>query len=138
MHAEQRITAAVGAEGEPRYWPIKQYGVIGDCRTAALVAPNGSIDWLCLPHFDSPAILCKLLDADKGGSYRVAPREQATSSMTYLPETNILETTFQTAEGRLRLVDFMPIRKRARGGNVGRLAGALLSRATRGAGTHLE
>jgi GH15 family glucan-1,4-alpha-glucosidase len=124
-------------EAEPRYWPIKQYGVIGDCRTAALVAPNGSIDWMCLPHFDSPAILCKLLDAEKGGSFRVAPRGQANSSMTYLPETNILETTFQTDDGRLRLVDFMPIRKRARG-NVGRLAGALISRAAHGAGSHLE
>ena len=138
MHAEQRVTAVVGAEDEPRYWPIKRYGVIGDCRTAALIAPNGSIDWLCLPHFDSPAILCRLLDADRGGYYRVSPVGQAKSSMTYLPGTNILETTFDSGEGRLRLVDFMPIRKRARGGNIGNFAGALLTRASHRAGTHLE
>lgn len=138
LHADQRVTANVGADDEPRYWPIKQYGVIGDCRTAALIAPNGSIDWLCLPHFDSPAILCRLLDAERGGYFRVAPIGSARSSMTYLPGTNILETTFDTGEGRLRLVDFMPIRKRTRGGNLGHLAGALISRASHRAGTHLE
>ena len=138
MHAERRVTAVVGGGDEPRYWPIKRYGVIGDCRTAALIAPNGSIDWLCLPHFDSPAILCRLLDADRGGYFRVSPIGQTKSSMTYLPGTNILETTFDAGEGRLRLVDFMPIRKRARGGNLGHFAGALLTRASHRAGTHLE
>ena len=138
MHEDDRVITELGSDAGPRYWPIKQYGVIGDCRTAALVAPNGSIDWLCLPHFDSPAILCRLLDADRGGFYRVAPVDPSSSSMTYLPGTNILETTFQSGDGRLRLVDFMPIRKRSRGGNLGHLAGVLLGRAARGAGSHLE
>ena len=102
------------ASAAERYRPIAQYGVIGDCRTAALVGPDGSIDWLCLPHFDSEAILLRLLDANRGGYFRVQPRATASTQMEYLPGTNVLETRFATPEGRLRLVDFMPVRPRAR------------------------
>lgn len=97
---------------DPRYWPIASYGVIGDCRTAALIAPNGAIDWLCLPHFDSPASLLRLLDHDQGGYFQVRPTEACDSLMRYQPETNILETTFTTRSGELSVTDFMPIRKR--------------------------
>ncbi len=112
MQESRTVTARVGDGNEPRYWPISRYGVIGDCRTAALIAPNGSVDWCCLPHFDRPAIFLRLLDADKGGYFRVSPTGPADSSMSYLPGTNILETLYQTDAGRLRVVDFMPIRKR--------------------------
>jgi GH15 family glucan-1,4-alpha-glucosidase len=98
---------------ELRYWPIGVYGVIGDCRTAALVAPNGAIDWLCLPHFDSSACLVRLLDYDRGGVFQVRPVDACDSVMRYEDATNILETRFTTAVGELRLTDFMPIRKRA-------------------------
>ena len=97
---------------EPRYWPIEKYGVIGDCRTAALIAPNGSIDWLCLPHFDSQASLCRLLDADHGGYFQIRPQDVCDSSMRYLPASNMLETTFAAEQGRVTTLDFMPIRKR--------------------------
>ncbi|HEX6543288.1 MAG TPA: glycoside hydrolase family 15 protein [Ktedonobacterales bacterium] len=96
----------------PRYRPIGEYGVIGDCRTAALVAPDGSIDWCCMPHFDSPAVFLRLLDADKGGYFQVSPASAFTSRMGYLPATNMLETIFTTSTGQLRLVDLMPIRSR--------------------------
>src|SRR5579859_646333 len=96
----------------PRYRAISEYGAIGDCRTAALVAPDGAIDWCCLPHFDSPAIFCRLLDADQGGFFRLHLSEGAQATMVYQPGTNILETTFAGPSGKLRLVDFMPIRKR--------------------------
>jgi GH15 family glucan-1,4-alpha-glucosidase len=112
MSAIARVQATSGSGGEPRYRPINEYGIIGDCRTAALVGPDGSIDWCCMPHFDSPAILCRLLDDKQGGYLRIRPNEVAESEMSYLPGTNILETLFSTASGRLRLVDFMPIRKR--------------------------
>ena len=97
---------------EPRYWAIEDYGVIGDCRTAALVAPNGSIDWLCLPHFDSQAALCKLVDADHGGYFQVRPQGDCDAAMRYLPASNVLETTFTGAMGQVKALDFMPIRKR--------------------------
>jgi GH15 family glucan-1,4-alpha-glucosidase len=96
----------------PRYRPIGEYGVIGDCRTAALIAPDGSVDWCCLPHFDSPAIFLRLLDADKGGYFQVAPASGFTSEMAYLPATNVLQTIFATSTGKLRLIDLMPIRSR--------------------------
>jgi len=112
MQLPEQINASTGMGTEPRYWPISAYGVIGDCRTAALVGPDGSIDWCCLPHFDSPAIFCRLLDADKGGFFRLSPLGGAHSTMAYLPGTNILETTFESSTGRLRLLDYMPIRNR--------------------------
>ena len=110
----EQVTATVGDGTEPRYWPIAHYGALGDCRTAALVAPNGSIDWCCLPHFDSPAVFLRLLDADKGGYFQIRPVGQSQATMSYLPDTNILETIFTSDAGRLRLVDFMPVRKRTR------------------------
>jgi len=55
------------------YQPINSYGVIGDCRSVVLVAPDGSVDWGCLPDFDSPAIFCRLLDAEHGGYFQIAP-----------------------------------------------------------------
>lgn len=97
---------------DPRYWPIGSYGVIGDCRTAALIAPNGSIDWLCLPHFDSQASLCRLLDADHGGYFQIRPQQACDSTMRYIPASNVLETTFHAESGRIKTLDFMPIRKR--------------------------
>ncbi len=107
-----RARLAETDEADPRYWPIASYGVIGDCRTAALVAPNGAIDWLCLPHFDSPASLLRLLDHERGGYFQVRPADSSESLMRYLPETTILETVFTTASGELVVTDFMPVRKR--------------------------
>lgn len=98
--------------GRPRYRPISEYGAIGDCRTAALVAPDGAIDWCCLPHFDSPAIFCRLLDAEKGGYFQIAPVEEAQTTTHYLPGTNVLQTTFTNATGKMTLLDFMPVRHR--------------------------
>ena len=99
-------------ENEPRYWPIESYGLIGDCRTAALIAPDGSIDWLCLPHFDSQAALCKLVDADHGGYFQLRPQRACDATMSYLPASNMLETTFASDSGQVKTLDFMPIRKR--------------------------
>ncbi|HEX5157685.1 MAG TPA: glycoside hydrolase family 15 protein [Ktedonobacterales bacterium] len=106
-----RVEAAQNA-ARPRYRPIGDYGVIGDCRTAALIGPDGSIDWCCMPHFDSPAIFLRLLDADKGGYFQVAPTAGFASQMAYLPATNMLQTVFETGTGQLRLLDSMPIRSR--------------------------
>ncbi len=90
------------------YPPISDYGLIGNGQSAALVSREGSIDWCCWPRFDSPAVFCRLLDAQQGGSFRVAPPESAQTTRRYLPSTNVLETTFQTAEGIVRVTDLMP------------------------------
>jgi GH15 family glucan-1,4-alpha-glucosidase len=125
----------------PRYRPIGEYGVIGDCRTAALIGPDGSIDWCCMPHFDSPAIFLRLLDAEKGGYFQVAPAGQFSSEMAYLPATNMLQTMFRTGTGRLRLIDLMPIRARHprnAGSAVPALRGHLLHGGIRGLHAGLE
>jgi GH15 family glucan-1,4-alpha-glucosidase len=88
--------------------PIEDYALIGDCKSAALVSRDGSIDWLCWPRFDSDACFAALLGAREHGRWLVAPHEQARITRRYRPNTLILETCFETAEGAAILVDFMP------------------------------
>lgn len=88
---------------------IEDYAVIGDSHAAALVHRDGSMDWLCLPRFDSPACFAALLGSADNGRWRIAPRDQgARTSRRYRADTLILDTEFETAEGRARLTDFMP------------------------------
>ncbi len=93
----------------PTYAPIADYALIGDCRSAALVAKNGSIDWLCVPRFDSPAVFAAILDARRGGSFSVRPLAPAAVSRRYVEGTNLLETTFTTATGVLCLTDLFAV-----------------------------
>ena len=105
-----------------RYPPISSYAVIGDCHTAALVSRDGSVDWYCPARFDAPAVFCRLLDADKGGYLRLAPAGAFAAERRYRGCTNLLETTFRGAGGRVRVTDFMPIHHRTverRGYDVG-------------------
>ncbi len=96
----------------PRYSPIRDYGIIGDLHSAALVDRFGSIDWFCAPRFDSPAVFARLLDADKGGSLSVVPEgEYIADSRHYLPGTNILQTGLSGPQGRLVITDFMVARE---------------------------
>jgi GH15 family glucan-1,4-alpha-glucosidase len=88
--------------------PIEDYALIGDCRSAALVSRDGSIDWLCWPRFDSEACFAALLGGRDHGRWLVAPRDKASITRRYRPNTLILETSFETADGAVVLVDFMP------------------------------
>jgi len=88
--------------------PIEDYALIGDCRSAALVSQDGSIDWLCWPRFDSEACFAALLGSCDHGRWLVAPRDKARITRQYRPNTLILETYFETADGAVVLVDFMP------------------------------
>ncbi len=90
---------------------IEDYGLIGDLRTAALVGRNGSIDWLCLPRFDSGACFAALLGDEGHGRWLIAPASDVTrTERRYRPGTLVLETDFETADGAVRVIDFMPKR----------------------------
>ena len=92
------------------YAPIEDYGIIGDLHTAALVGKDGSIDFLCLPSFDSPSGFLALLDADRGGRFQIAPQlGEAARKQLYLPDTNVLLTRFLATDGVAELSDFMPV-----------------------------
>ena len=90
--------------------PIEHHGVIGDLHTAALVGVDGTIDWLCLPHFDSPSLFASILDYEKGGHFRITATSEAFGRrQMYLPDSNVLLTRFLTPDGVGEIVDFMPV-----------------------------
>ena len=92
--------------------PIEEYAIIGDLCTTALVGTDGSIDWLCLPHFDSGACFASLLGTEDNGFWRIAPTGEVTAMRRrYREGTLVLETEFETAEGVVRLTDCMPVRE---------------------------
>ena len=94
--------------------PIEDYAMIGDCLTVALVARNGSIDWLCLPRFDSPACFAALLGGEDNGRWQIAPKGPIRATRRrYRGDTLVLETEFTTDQGVVRLIDFMPPRGKA-------------------------
>ena len=86
--------------------PIAEYGLLADCNTAALVSRDGSIDWLCLPRYDAPSVFARILDAD-AGHWSIRPATPFTSERRYVPGTLVLETTFTTDSGSVRLIDAM-------------------------------
>ena len=84
------------------------YGVIGNCRTAALISERGSIEWLCFPDFDSPSVFAALLDRTKGGSFGFDVPDGYAVRQSYVPHTNILSTRFASDEGEFEVLDYMP------------------------------
>jgi GH15 family glucan-1,4-alpha-glucosidase len=93
-----------------RYPNISDHGLIGDLQTAALVATDGTIDFFCCPRFDSPSVFCSLLDAEKGGYFRISPATDSyVTKQLYFPNTAMLITRFMTADGVGEVLDFMPV-----------------------------
>jgi GH15 family glucan-1,4-alpha-glucosidase len=88
---------------------IAEYAVLGDMGTAALVGSDGSVDWLCLPRFDSPACFAALLGTPEHGRWLIGPEAQAETTRSYLPDTFVLETTHETSDGIVKVTDWMPI-----------------------------
>jgi GH15 family glucan-1,4-alpha-glucosidase len=105
-------SAGPGLEGSPRdspFPPIADYGFLSDCHTGALLASDGSIEWMCLPHFDSPSLFGAMLDRG-AGSFRVGPYAvYVPAGRRYIPGTNLIETTWMTPQGWLRVVDALTI-----------------------------
>jgi len=100
-HANDSTSWSKGGESKP----IESYALIGDCRSAALVGLDGSIDWLCWPRFDSESIFAAILDPDNGGHFSVAPVSASETSRCYRPNSNILTTSFRIPSGGVQLTD---------------------------------
>ena len=99
-------TAPIQADCDRLSKPIGDYGLLADCNSAALVARDGSIDWLCLPRYDSGAIFARILDPD-AGHWLIRPAGEYECERRYLPGSLAIETTFTTLSGSVRLVDAM-------------------------------
>lgn len=97
-----------------KYPPISQYALIGDCHSAALVSRAGSIDWCCLPRFDSDSCFGRLLDWKQGGYFAIAPRANARVRREYLPNTLVLVTTYESGRNAVRVIDFFSMRSGGR------------------------
>jgi GH15 family glucan-1,4-alpha-glucosidase len=93
----------------PNYRPIGDYAAIGDCRSAALISRNGSIDWLCWPHFGSKPVFAAILDRHRGGFFEIEPENIVEVLRRYVDGTNVLETTFVTKSGVMQLTDAMTL-----------------------------
>jgi GH15 family glucan-1,4-alpha-glucosidase len=91
------------------YRPISDYALIGDCRSAALISADGSIDWACSPRFDSSSVFGALLDARQGGFFRIRPSGQFSAERRYVPETNVVQIAFHCETGDFVLRDLMPV-----------------------------
>jgi pentatricopeptide repeat protein len=95
------------------YLPIEDHGLIGDGTTAALVGRDGAVSWLCIPRFDSPPVFCAILDAERGGSFTVAPRGMTESRQQYEPDSGVLITEMRCRSGLVRLTDALTLRSGA-------------------------
>src|SRR5262245_2689862 len=117
--AETMLRTKTGAEPTgSSSKPIADYGLLSDCNTAALVARDGSVDWLCLPRFDGPAVFASLLDPD-AGHWTIRPVGDYTVERRYSDGSLVLETTFTTPTGSVRLRDALAFVKGQRGHDIG-------------------
>jgi GH15 family glucan-1,4-alpha-glucosidase len=108
-HASERFAETSLSGRRISSWPdIHDYGIIGDCRSAALVSRSGSIDWLCWPRFDAPSIFAALLDRERGGYWQISPVGPTAVKRQYVLDSNVLETRFFNASGSAILTDMMP------------------------------
>ncbi len=117
--------------------PIADHALLSDCRSAALVSRDGSVEWLCFPRFDSPSVFARLLD-DQAGHWSIRPVGEYQVTRRYLDQTMVLETTFATADGSVTLVDALALGADDRGHSLGRGAPSLLLRHVQGVTGRVE
>ena len=128
-------TAASRSAGE--FAPVAAYGLLADCNSAALVDRDGSVSWLCLPRYDSPAVFSRILDPS-GGHFSIRPADSYSNERRYLPGTLVIETTFATAGGRVKIVDALAFADGQRNHDLGMAAPHLLLRLVEGVQGEVE
>ncbi|MDQ3742590.1 MAG: DUF5911 domain-containing protein, partial [Actinomycetota bacterium] len=128
---------APAARAAADFRPIADYGLLADCTSAALVDRAGSIDWLCLPHYDSPAVFARLLDP-AAGHWSIRPAGEFEVTRRYLPGTLVIETTFTTATGTVTLSDALAFEPGQRGHELGKRAPHELLRSVVGVAGEVE
>src|SRR5947199_7634975 len=106
MSMTSATVAPATAAGQPEYQPVAAYGLLADCNSAALVDRDGSVGWLCLPRYDSPAVFSQILDP-AGGHWRISPTREYRSDRRYVDGTLVIESTFTTDGGIVKLTDAM-------------------------------
>src|SRR3954453_17720377 len=134
---EMKQSAPAPAPTEEPSQPVANYGLLADCNSAALADRDGSIDWLCLPRYDSDAIFARLLDPD-AGHWSIRPTSEYTSERRYLPGTLVIETVFTTEGGQVRLTDAMSFAEGQRGHDLGYDAPHELLRSVEGVSGEVE
>jgi alpha,alpha-trehalase len=137
--AESIVTTAItgGEHADGASQPIANYGLMADCNSAALIDRDGSIDWLCLPRYDADAVFARILDRD-GGHWSIRPAASYGSSRRYLPGTLVVETTFTTDSGTVKLTDAMVFAEGQRGHDLGYDAPHELVRSVEGVSGEVE
>ena len=130
-------SASASAHGEEPSQPVANYGLLADCNSAALVDRDGSIDWLCMPRYDSDAVFARLLDPN-AGHWSIRPTSEYTAERRYLPGTLVIETTFTTDSGQVRLTDAMAFADGQRGHDLGFDAPHELLRSVEGVSGRVE
>src|SRR3954466_14907143 len=128
---------AEAARGAGAFTPIADYGLLADCNSSALVDRAGSIDWLCLPRYDSDAIFARILDPD-GGHWSIRPVGEYRAERRYVPGSLVIETTFTTAGGVVRVRDAMAFAAGQRGHDLGYDAPHEVLRSVEGVSGHVE
>src|SRR5919204_6842892 len=118
MAATDDVRVPAGSSEERGSLPIADYGLLADCNTAALLARDGSIDWLCLPRYDSPSVFGRILDP-AAGHWSIRPAGAFTSERRYVPGTLVIETTFVTDTGSVKLTDALVSAEGQRGHDLG-------------------
>src|ERR687883_634035 len=111
-------TAAPASARSAEFRPIAEYGLLADCNSAALIDRSGSVDWLCLPRYDSDAVFARILDPD-AGHWSIRPAGEFAVERRYVPGTLVVETTFTTDAGSVRLTDAMAFAEGQRGHDLG-------------------
>ena len=135
--APTTLSAPLKAPSSGESQPIANYGLLADCNSAALVDRDGSIDWLCLPRYDSDAVFARILDP-AGGHWSIRPAGAFTSERRYLPGTLVVETTFTTDTGAVKLTDAMVFAEGQRGHDLGYEAPHELDRSVEGVSGEVE